>query len=307
MPTEKYRYRVHGLTFHSEIELPELAPGDGEADVVIRFGEVPAQLAGPVSSGLCFQAAAGQCLIELPRVARYWVNGAGEIVIAPAPGARPEDVRVFVLSSAMAAIAHQRGLLAMHASGIAVDGRAVLFAGESGAGKSTLTAAFHDRGHPIVSDDLCVITFDAAGTPMVHPGYRHVKLWADSLAEVGRTLGERRHQRAGMQKYCVSVPGAGLSAPLPVALIFLLTTKLSERIELQPMTGRAKVKALLRETYRRRMSAALGQRNSHFAQCTALGSHVRMVRVQRPFHLSGIAELTGVLEREIRAGDGDRT
>jgi predicted ATPase len=307
MPTATYRYRAHGLTFHSEIELPELAPGEGDADVVIRFGTVPARLEGPVSTGPCFEAVAGQCLIELPRVARYWVKGADEIVIAPAPGARQEDVRVFVLSSAMAAIAHQRGLLAMHASGIEVDGRCVLFAGESGAGKSTLTAAFHDRGYRIVSDDLCVIAFDAAGTPMVHSGYRHVKLWADSLAVVGRTLGERRRQRVGMQKYCVSVPGAGLSATLPVALIFLLSTKLADRVELQSLTGRAKINALLRETYRRRMSAALGHRTSHFKQCAALGSRVRMVLVHRPLYLSGISRLADVLEREMRAGHGDGT
>ena len=41
----------------------------------------------------------------------------------------------------------------LHASGVAIDGRAVLITGESGAGKSDLALRLIDRGAALVSDD----------------------------------------------------------------------------------------------------------------------------------------------------------
>jgi hypothetical protein len=39
------------LNFESEIEFPEMAPFDGEPDVVIRCGDVPYRLDGPMAHG----------------------------------------------------------------------------------------------------------------------------------------------------------------------------------------------------------------------------------------------------------------
>lgn len=301
-----HRYRAHGLTFDSDIELPELVPFDGEPDVMIRYGQVPERLEGPVTHGPGYQATAGHYLLDLPGMARYLVREGRDVIIAPAPGAREDDVRVFVLSSVMAALVHQKGLLAMHASAVEVDGRCVLFAGESGAGKSTLTAAFHNRGYRIVTDDLSVVSFDRNGVPMVPPGYRHVKLRPDSLELVGASLGARREMQFGVQKFSVAVPGAAPLAPLRLARMFMLSTRTAEAIALRDFTGRSKVAALLKATYRRRMLIALGQRATHFAQCTALGRCIPVGAVDRPPHLDGLQRLVDVLEDDIRAGSGAR-
>ena len=46
----------------------------------------------------------------------------------------------------------------VHASCVAIDGRAVLIAGRSGSGKSDLTLRLIDRGARLVSDDYTIVT-----------------------------------------------------------------------------------------------------------------------------------------------------
>ena len=216
MSPGSYQYRAHGFTIESELELPEPAPFEGVADVLIRLGPVAAELEGPVKHGPGYQAAEGRYLLDVPRIARYLVTEGKDVRVAPAPGTSESSVRVFLLSSVMAAVAHQRGLLAMHASAVAVDGGAVLFAGDSGTGKSTLGAAFHDRGYPVVTDDISVIASDGDEHPTIHAGYRQVRLAADSLEHVGASLGARQEVDLAQQKYGLTVPG-GLpdAAPHP--------------------------------------------------------------------------------------------
>lgn len=49
----------------------------------------------------------------------------------------------------------------MHASTVAVDGRAVLISGPSGSGKSDLTLRLLDRGFTLVSDDQTIVRREA--------------------------------------------------------------------------------------------------------------------------------------------------
>src|SRR6185312_11003667 len=48
----------------------------------------------------------------------------------------------------------------VHASAVAIDGRAVLITGPSGSGKSDLTLRLLDRGFTLVSDDQTIVKKD---------------------------------------------------------------------------------------------------------------------------------------------------
>lgn len=50
----------------------------------------------------------------------------------------------------------------VHASTVAIDGRAVLITGPSGSGKSDLTLRLLDRGFTLVSDDQTIVRKDGA-------------------------------------------------------------------------------------------------------------------------------------------------
>jgi hypothetical protein len=54
------------------------------------------------------------------------------------------------------------GILPAHASGIAVDGRALILIGDSGSGKTTTALALAERGWDLVADDRCFLLRDGA-------------------------------------------------------------------------------------------------------------------------------------------------
>ena len=61
----------------------------------------------------------------------------------------------------------------LHASTVALDGRAVLISGPSGSGKSDLALRLLDRGFTLVSDDQTIVRKDqgrllAAAPPTIH-------------------------------------------------------------------------------------------------------------------------------------------
>lgn len=56
-------------------------------------------------------------------------------------------------------MARQQSSETLHASSVAIGGRAVLLSGPSGAGKSDLALRLIDRGATLISDDYTVITW----------------------------------------------------------------------------------------------------------------------------------------------------
>jgi len=62
---------------------------------------------------------------------------------------------------------HRAALL--HASGVVVEGEALLFVGEADAGKSTIAQLFHEKGHPLLADDNVLITQPGATDALAHP------------------------------------------------------------------------------------------------------------------------------------------
>ena len=73
-----------------------------------------------------------------------------------------------------------RGVTALHAGTIVVDGRAIVLVGDAGAGKSTTAAAFARLGYPILAEDIAALD-DRGNCFWIQPGYPHVNLWPPSV------------------------------------------------------------------------------------------------------------------------------
>jgi len=111
---------------------------------------------------------------------RIVVDRAGDNVWATVPeGATVEDTGTYLLGPTMGFVLRLRGLVCLHASAVEIGGAAVAFAGEAGAGKSSLAAAFAQRGHRVLTDDVGALRL-LDGRVHVAPAYPRVRLWPDS-------------------------------------------------------------------------------------------------------------------------------
>src|SRR3569623_1241995 len=141
-----YLYSGFALKINSEVELPELSPASGQADVTIRLGGVRrTESLASIDDERAY-----------PRdIGAFHIRNGREIIADLLPHADAGAVRTLLAGRLMGYLLRQRGYLALHASAIALHGRAARFLGESGAGKSTTAAAFHARrGCQVLADDV---------------------------------------------------------------------------------------------------------------------------------------------------------
>jgi hypothetical protein len=293
-----------GWRVRSDLHLPELVPWSGDdrpPDVVIRFGPVPNRLDDLVEDGRSLQIdRQGNCLLRIENVAAYLVKGGGdEVVISPEPGAAEGEIRVFLLGSVLGFLCHQRALFPLHASCVAIGGKAAALCGPTGAGKSTAAWQLALRDHRLVADDVCVIDAHAEEGPRVLPAFPRLKLSRDALAAFNVSRKGMELDRLGQQNNYHFISAKGFSAaPLPLGGIFLLRTarpatpeecvRLSRPVE--------KIAALGEEVFRRQTGSRLGRTRSLLAAQAAIADSTPIWRLSRRFDLSNMDRWLGTIE-----------
>ena len=283
-------YRLYGLRVRSEVDLPELpvAPAGEEPDVTISRG--PVECSGKSGE---MHVAGDRATFAVPGTARYSICRGTAIVVDPEAGAPARNVRLFLLGSAMGMLVHQRGLLPLHANTIKVGDKAIVFMGHSGAGKSSLAAWFHDLGHVVLGDDVCVVRVDGQ-RPTVSAGLPRLRLWKNTLEATGRDhsayplsyTGEE-----GFDKYDVTLGGQ----PPPqgeIELAGIYSLARGERVEIRRLTGIEAAEAVIANTYRGEYVAMVGNARSHWEACARLVQRTPVHRLERPWDLGIGAQVT---------------
>lgn len=163
-----------------------------------------------------------------------WVRDFGRVLISPdgtellcERDPANEDWSSIIAAQALPLAATIRGLEVFHASGVVLNGGALLFAGPPGAGKSSLAAALVRAGGRLLSDDAValqlndgLLTAHAGSVVLQLRAAEHERLSADAHAALGRPASPA----FGKQSYV----SASVPDPAPVAGLFLLERSAKE-------------------------------------------------------------------------------
>lgn len=301
MTASHFHYELYGLRLASEIafpELPSLPAPSTAADVRIRVGEIPRDL--PDSPG--FHRLGQVSLLNVAGTARYCCLGEGELLVEPRSGAPPRNVRLFLLGSALALVLHRRGLLPLHGNSVEIEGRAHVFLGPSGSGKSTLAAWFHDRGFPIIADDVSVVRLEAGGEAVVTPGLPRFRLWREAIERSGRSFAglRRSFEEEGEDVDKFDVP-ATRTASEPVALGSILWLERGAPSAIIPLAGGDAVEALFANIYRGEFLSGQ-QHRQHWRQCVALARSHPVGRWVRPWNVDAFEREGRLLLERLKSG-----
>jgi hypothetical protein len=289
------------LRIASDLELPELHSGSGAADVRIRYHPSAApSLAAPDE---WLQVTPGRVSLRLEDI-QFTIENGQSILIETSPHTSPQDIRVWLLGSVMAALLHQRGYLPLHANVVALaDGiSAAAFAGNSGAGKSTLAAWFDSHGHRVLTDDLCAIHLGTNGRPTVFEGIPRVKLWSDTLDMLGRATERFEKVASDLDKFHVPTSYSGdRGSPEPLSLerIYLLGGR-GPTLEITPVSGATAAQGILANAFRWELGQKIRPARAQFDQCLAVARHARVFRIERRWGFDRFNQDCAGIERHLR-------
>jgi hypothetical protein len=211
----------------------------------------------------------------------------------------PEDIRLFLLGSALGAIQIQRGRLPIHGGAVVVNGRAVIVTGNQGAGKSTMTSALVGEGLPYLTDDVSSIAFDPA--PVVHPAYPQRKLVRDACVRLGFDPDKLPVVDSDRDKFAIRdrERWQGIAAPLG-ALIELSPLPKDEEMRIEPVLGHASLRLIMKHLYRPWMHLKDGQiPPDDFQKLLTAAGVLKMYKAYVPRNIDNISIYAARLAKEM--------
>jgi hypothetical protein len=297
-----YWYRAYGLQIFSEVQLPVPQSRPGKADIMVRLGQIEANLPGVNGSRSLLRATPQEICSLWEPMGKVLVRQGRQIIVDPHPGASPETVAPWIQGAALSLALHQRGYLVMHASAVAVDDVAVAFVGEVGWGKSTTAAAMHARGHRLLADDVVAIRLDGGGQPVVVGGFPHLKLTDEAIRFIGEDPCSLGHVMDDPQKLLRISQVAPPSQPLPLAAIFVLGE--GDACAVEPMNSVRAMPELMRHAFVARQTQFLKLTNTdrvHFRNCTEVMRHASICHLRRPKSFELLPRLAELAEDFVTA------
>lgn len=284
-----YIYIAYNLCIHSEFPLPELMPAEGAPDIVIQRGT----LDGIEQKLIAEQG--DRIFGRVPGIAAFLIENGRQITVEPLA----EDESMLspsILGAAMSVILRQRGLLVLHASSVAIDGKVVAFMGGSGWGKSTLANAFHAKGYPVLTDDVLAIDMQST-PPIVIPAFPQFKLCHDAAVALGHDTDMLKPLFPSAPKLSYKFTQGFQQTPLPLHCIYVLDK--GDRHQITRLKPQDAFAELIRHTRSPSLLSPSAFAAPHLRQCAELINSVVFSRFTRQPSLADLPVLVKLVEEDL--------
>jgi len=234
-----------------------------------------------------------------PGVADFYLQG-DRIAAHPIGNPTSDLLEIRLLGPVLSYWLERQGFPTLHASAVAVDGRAVAFLSSHGSGKTGLAAAMMRAGLSLLTDDILPVE-ERDGKFLGRPGYSQMRMWPDEAEHFLGKSDDLPLVHPAITKRVVTVGGGSFGAfhdmAVPLACIYLPERVLGGPIEIHEISRREALIELVRHSFSRHLVQAVGfqpRRLDLFARL------VMQVPVRRLRYPSGFERLPEVVERLLK-------
>lgn len=238
-----------------------------------------------------FHRTASGCLVRVVDYADYVIDfDARSVVCTPWPDTDPDLAETTFANQIAPLLRTWDGDLVLHASGVAIDARAVGFFGLSRRGKSTLAMAFARAGYPCVTDDGLILLRRPGGF-VAEPKAGPLRLLPDSEAAlVGACASSERDTKAR-----IDLPDEIVfqQEALPLAALYHLDEPQAARLAIERLGKGAAMDLVLKQTFMLDTGDKTRMR-AHFDQVAALCETVPIFSLDYP---RDYAQLPAIIEQ----------
>ena len=297
-------YLAFDLHWHSPgLPIPELPiagqPDDDAERAVIQIeasapGEWPPLPARPHDTAF-LQMGPGDLRLTVEGIGRMRIHDGVRIAWhRQGEEVSDQDLRTFLLGSAVGALLIQRGMLVLHGNALVKNGQAIVCLGHSGAGKSTLAYALMQQGWRLLADDLVAITPDG----LVLPGIPRIKLWEDAAVAFGLEPKTLTPIRQGIHKYLLMGDRIERAEqPAPVVALYTIQQDPHQQGEGKRIVAinsqKARTLRLRNQAFRPRFVRGLAQEAANFLSLARLQQTVPIAVLSPPLGIQAMGNWLG--------------
>ena len=294
----QFVYRIFGLNFNSEIELPYLKRiSTSSIDFSIIRGFVPTHLPNICDKGILYETGPNDFLFKMDAICSYRVQNGNLITVQPKDESRNDELHLFLMGSVMGALLQQRSILTIHGSSIVKQDEAIVFAGFAASGKSTLVATLDKRGYSVASDDISAIAINKKNNCLLYTGLPYIKLWKDvkDSLNFNDTMFRVRPQ---LEKYIIPTQNQS-EGKYEVTKIFILQISNNQDYMIEEIIGAEKFNLLKTHTYRQKFLFGQGKMEIYFNNLAILAKSTKMFLLKRPPSPLMIDEFANFVEEQV--------
>ncbi len=253
---------------------------------------VPEHLDGASDPGPVHECLPGQVLVRLPGLARALVTPDAPPRIERAPGVGDADLDWLARGPLRHAADVLRGVFALRAAGVVIDGRAVALVAAGAGGKSFLAAALARRGHAVLADSYLPVAVEERAVAQPQGG--RLELWPRAVRVLDLDPEAGVEVRPGLTKRAIAFAAADAA---PLALVVRVRRE-SEDAEpsLESLRGGALMSSLIFATAMRPPIGGAGLGGDHFRWAAGVGQRTRGAVLHVPSFHDDPAALAALVE-----------
>ncbi len=210
------------------------------------------------------------------------------------------DVEAYFVGLVMACLLRQRGVLCLHASVVARNGRCIAILGKKRAGKSTTAAALVQAGWQLLADDVAAVTFDGEAFH-IQAGYPRMRLAPEAVTTLYGTVECLPRVYSRQVKHYVDLDANGspygtfLPHSLPLTTIYILGQRSTTSFEITDMPPQKKVVSLAFNTVGNYMVIDAAMRAREFALMSQLAQRAPIRQLHLPNQLDALSQLSDIM------------
>jgi len=293
-----HRYVLYGQIVDTAFRLPELETTcladtvSKAADLRIVRDSVPEAQDTSGVNGVV-RVTSEEVLLHYDLVGAFLIQGGRRVVVDASVDLSERLARHLLLGVCTGIALHQKNVLTLHASGVALDGGVAAFIGWKRRGKSTTASALYASGARLVTDDIVAIPPDDPAT--VLPGFPQMRLEPEAAAATINVSPESLPRLYdGYEKRIGDATQRFQQEALPLRCIYVL--EWGDDFSMSRLNHREAFVQLLRHSYAQRFLGKTAATPTYFEQMNALVQEVPVVAFERPRSLDRIPRLVRCIQ-----------
>lgn len=280
-----YQYLIYNQKIESEFEInfARKAVFTETPDVTIKIGKVPEEIKDQINQGAYDGLKEDSMWFYVTDKAIYYITNGNQIVIEPQNDSLTEfELCSYLTGSALALLLMQKGIVPIHGSMIAHNGKVAIITGQSGSGKSTTVFELLSRGCSFLSDDVSAIEVKEDKLTSL-PAFPLQKLCRDLVERNNLDLNSLTYIDEFRDKFARNI-NLSQYEDMPQGLDYIieLVPYQGKSVEIKEVEGLDKLNMLTTNLYRSLVYEKMGVTTNRFEKMLTIISKAKMYQVFRP-------------------------